>query len=864
MAYTCTDLTLQQTLSPGREFRLDWKTNATEALGLEKFTIRTWYTYEKNGKTFSKEEDSPLTQRTYTGYWHQFTVDEEVIKFSCHVIPVAKEDDGKKKFAGQWSDGVSWNQVYDLPEAPPAPSISYDDTRGGSDLVIELNNTALNLGLYSVRVGFNIVVDGSVYLDTSTIPIQETAYAQLTYRYPVKTGSTYKVRAKYYISPLWSFNDGYWSSRETAWGDFSETISTPPNINYWWQQDSEWFEVDPGSNDKYKYWIIPNYMHMTKEFVSQYPSIAEAHMAMAAKSFANTWFNVTAYNETTVKLTWKAIPTATEYRIRHSNVFDYLTSNLATVESETDELTYFISGLETGVDKNVHWFQLQALNDDYDSDWSNIIGIAIGQTPDAPTTWSNRSSLTTDDTLIFSWIHNSKDNSLCAKSKLQLIVDGEEQEAIIVTGQLDPDNPDQNIIQQYTLDPSTVSGTGCTIEWFVATMGASGAYGRNSISRTVKYYESVTVSTTLYHTDDEDQEPINATTNPLTHWPVTCAINAGPASQIPLSYDISIVNKGVPYDYDLPTGGKRTIMTGEQVYHNYMLSPDPSDTIDISGATLENGRVYELRVSVSMDSGLINDTAIQFKTAYEYRDDYVGIETETYYDTHIAALYVRPYFVDEDGEEDTTIEGYDIDLFRIDASGKPLYVGTADMDSGGQNWIQDKHPTYKWAYYRLGIRDKITNTVEFIQMVPVRIDETSIVIQWNERQALYAATDPSFVPGKNNSEYEQTILKLPYNIDVTEQTNADVSHINYVGREHPVSYYGTHLGYTATWTAVIPKADTETIKLLRQLQTWMGDVYVREPSGTGYWASVSVSFPINHVDMTVTVTLNLTRVDGGA
>ena len=61
----------------------------------------------------------------------------------------------------------------------------------------------------------------------------------------------------------------------------------------------------------------------------------------------------------------------------------------------------------------------------------------------------------------------------------------------------------------------------------------------------------------------------------------------------------------------------------------------------------------------------------------------------------------------------------------------------------------------------------------------------------------------------------------------------------------------------------IEKADKETLYNLRRLQRWMGDVYVREPSGSGYWANVSVSFSKKHCDLTVPVTLDIARVEGG-
>ena len=59
------------------------------------------------------------------------------------------------------------------------------------------------------------------------------------------------------------------------------------------------------------------------------------------------------------------------------------------------------------------------------------------------------------------------------------------------------------------------------------------------------------------------------------------------------------------------------------------------------------------------------------------------------------------------------------------------------------------------------------------------------------------------------------------------------------------------------------KNDKETIYALRRLAVYTGDVYVREPSGTGYWANISVTFPLKHLDLTIPVTFTITRVEGG-
>lgn len=98
---------------------------------------------------------------------------------------------------------------------------------------------------------------------------------------------------------------------------------------------------------------------------------------------------------------------------------------------------------------------------------------------------------------------------------------------------------------------------------------------------------------------------------------------------------------------------------------------------------------------------------------------------------------------------------------------------------------------------------------------------------------------------------------------MSESNDQQVELIDYAGRKHSVSYYGTHLGYTATWNCEVPKDDKETLYELRRLQTWMGDVYVREPSGTGYWANIKVSFSQKHRAMTIPVTFQVTRVEGG-
>ena len=107
------------------------------------------------------------------------------------------------------------------------------------------------------------------------------------------------------------------------------------------------------------------------------------------------------------------------------------------------------------------------------------------------------------------------------------------------------------------------------------------------------------------------------------------------------------------------------------------------------------------------------------------------------------------------------------------------------------------------------------------------------------------------------------MLRLPYNVDVADSHDPDVALVEYIGRKHPVSYYGTQLGESATWNTEIEKDDRDTLYAIRRLAVYSGDVYVREPSGSGYWAHITVSFSQKHRELTIPITLNIKRVEGG-
>lgn len=200
-----------------------------------------------------------------------------------------------------------------------------------------------------------------------------------------------------------------------------------------------------------------------------------------------------------------------------------------------------------------------------------------------------------------------------------------------------------------------------------------------------------------------------------------------------------------------------------------------------------------------------------------------------------------------------------LSVYRREFDGTFLEI-MSGIQNDSNTWVKDPHPALDYARYRIVATDNSTGAVSFYDMPGEPVGEKAVIIQWDE--------DWSYFDVTNEDEFEQppwegSMLKLPYNIDVSDKYDTDVSLVNYIGRRNPVSYYGTQIGETASWKVDIDKKDKETLYALRRLAIWMGDVYVREPSGSGYWAHIKVSFSQTHCELTIPVTLDITRVEGG-
>ena len=205
------------------------------------------------------------------------------------------------------------------------------------------------------------------------------------------------------------------------------------------------------------------------------------------------------------------------------------------------------------------------------------------------------------------------------------------------------------------------------------------------------------------------------------------------------------------------------------------------------------------------------------------------------------------------------VEGITLSVYRREYDGSFVELATG-LNNTSNTFVTDPHPALDYARYRVVAITDDTGAVSYYDVPGYPIDEKGVIIQWNEDWTNFDVTTDDELA---EPAWSGSLLRLPYDIDVSNSNSPDANMIEYIGRKHPVSYYGTQIGETATWSMNVPKSDKETLYALRRLSIWMGDVYVREPSGSGYWANIKVSYSQKHTELVIPVSLSITRVEGG-
>ena len=109
--------------------------------------------------------------------------------------------------------------------------------------------------------------------------------------------------------------------------------------------------------------------------------------------------------------------------------------------------------------------------------------------------------------------------------------------------------------------------------------------------------------------------------------------------------------------------------------------------------------------------------------------------------------------------------------------------------------MTDPHPALDYARYRIVATSQTTGSISYYDPPGVYVGGKAIIIQWAEE---WKTLD---IPDEVDDELSEiswsgSMLELKGNVDISESTNPDVELIEYIGRSHPVSYYGTQIGST--------------------------------------------------------------------
>lgn len=548
-----------------------------------------------------------------------------------------------------------------------------------------------------------------------------------------------------------------------------------------------------------------------------------------------------ATSATSVYLEWKSTKNTTSYEIEYTTKKSYFDgSDQTTTVSSIEKTHYEKTGLTSGTE---YFFRVRSVNSIGKSGWSKIKSIIIGKAPSAPTTWSSTTTAVVGEPLNLYWVHNSEDESSQTYANLELYINGSKTVKTI-KNTTDEDEKDKTSV--YAIDTSNYS-EGVKIEWRVRTSGVTLEYGEWSIQRTVDIYAPPTI----------DLDVLDASSLPLStleSFPFYISAEASPLSQIPVGYHVSITaNSG--YETVDNYGNTKNVVAGDEVYSRYFdVTTNLIVELSASNISLENNVEYTITCLVTMDSGLTASATYEFVVLWTENEYEPNAEVSIDEDTLTASI--QPYCKDIYGR---LIEDIVLSVYRREFDGSFTELADGLLNVSG-TYITDPHPALDYARYRIVAKTLSTGTVSYYDMPGYPVNCKSVIIQWDEDWSEFDATEENAM---EQQPWSGSMLKLPYNIDVSDSFKPDVALIEYAGREHPVSYYGTQRGVTSTWNMVIAKDDKDTLYALRRLSMWMGDVYVREPSGSGYWANVVVSFNQRHAELTIPVSLSITRVEGG-
>lgn len=810
-----------------------------------------WYYATGDGVWFVGTDGT----ETYKQSTYNAPANATQVKFKVKPVAKKRKVNGKETayWTAQWSTEKIWKFSSNPPVAPGAPSVKIEK--------LKLTATLDNLkDLNAKNIEFQIVKDNKTVYKTGTATIQT---GTASYSCTVAAGSEYKVRARSV--------DG---KEKSDWSDYSSNEGTQP------EKPKKIVKLQAlSSTSVYIDW---ENVKNVKSYTVEYTTKEIYFDSNTAEVKSVTVDSVVGHAEIT------GMESGQEYFFRVKSVNDK-------GESGWSEIKSIILGEKPGAPTT--WSSTTTTTNDKD-----VVLYWVHNTVDgSPQSYAELELVVGDIIRVYS-IKGSGQYSINPDFEFDTIKEYTDEDDKFNTNSCIITLSDYGEFNYYWAE-------GTKIEWRVRTAGvAKKEYGDWSVKRTIDVYDTPTLELRL--TDSDDVDIFN-----IESFPIFVKATPSPATQTPIGYHISIVSEDT-YETVDNIGNDILVSAGDEVYSNFFdIKTDMTIQLSADSINLENDKNYTINCIVTMDSGLNAEDSISFGVVWE--DDEYAPNAEIAIDPETLSAHIRPYceyyppayyqvtydsandkyvntgvlldidteeatildysteegdlvlsvtidgsevlFVVRDPEEAVPVEGVTLAVYRREYDGRFVEIATG-IDHTQSTFVTDPHPALDFARYRIVATTVDTGTVTYTDLPGEPVGESGVIIQWAEEWINFETTTEDVLEAP---PWSGSMLKLPYNIDVSDSNKSDVSLINYVGRSHPVSYYGTQLGTTATWNVGIPKYDKETLYALRRLAIWMGDVYVREPSGSGYWANISVSFSQKHCEVTIPVTLSITRVEGG-
>lgn len=819
-------------------------------IGIQTGTDRTIYATWKWTKSHTDHYEVHWRYATGDGVWFigsdsdteakqsLYSAPENAKKVRFSVKPISKTYKKNKKDTKYWTAKVSPNIDLTIkkiegvtPDPPEAPSLKIE---GSNILTAELTSI---FDAKAKTILFQVVEDRSLVFANLLSGVQ---YSRASVQTRLNSGHQYSVRCRAINIPL---------SKLTT-----NTIVSKPLSEYY----SEY---------------------------SEYADIGTTPEQVAS-------VNVRSGVDDLVDVSWSPSNGAKEYKVEYTydpDLFDTSEGvSSATVEGKTNVK---ISGIEKG---KRWYFRVQAINDTGVSPWSVIADAILGTVPEAPTTWQSYSKAKIGENVALRWIHNDEDGSDIQGVIIQYRENGGSIKKIewdlykgIVQYPSDlPQKPyyvGDYMEGRFEFDTSNLSDQ-TTIEWQVKTKGilpSPNDWGPFSVSRSFSVYEEPKVFLQFYKKNNWYWDPFNFVVDNIytakgdlqdpydppvviTQYPFFLSVSTQPTSQHPLDYNVSILSLE-SYQTEDDIGETRYVNEGEEIFSKSYTFDKDSYVDKLSfmpfDLDLENNITYEIVVSVAFDSGL---SAIGRETFTVSMNDDVDYElnAELSFDKENLSIYIEPYCRTEPTNEDEDgdlVPGVLLSVYRRTFDGKFVEIAKGLSNLNGITVI-DPHPELNYARYRIVGISASTGRVTYYDLPSYPIAYTGIIIQWDQEWHSFDVNSPEEFA---NPVQSGSMISLPYNIDLSDQTKIDIEKVEYIGREHPVSYYGTQIGQEVSYNTSVSVNDEERIFAIRNLMRWLGNVYIRDPSGIGFWASLQISYSKTHGEMTVPISIVASRVDGG-